>query len=445
MASYSKTYQDDIYFFLPMTATNKEETQERLVRDRKNRLFSAEGHEDPTFGEIYCDTLTNHCLYECNSKVFKQLARIHLGEFELACYDDNYDGTVIDVEKVDLFVTAHYRTGIFLVTLACVDNHYIPTQLIDQMSTQHLDIKDPESGEFVSIRTYMRRKYLLDTCGEAKCVICMSNHPENPDELGYILAGETCASEHIDYKILPHRLAPLLECRAYYDYYDSYISRSVVAFVFKDYPDDIEERLETEASEIFIVEIVLFQNTAVMRTNNRVIEELDENDGITNEEIEELYVEFGRTMKFWSSNVFKYTFAQKEADSLIEAFEIKKTLDEYRRNQDFLDKMVELKANIEDQKSNLENQKSDERMNVLLFILSCFEGCSIFLAAMLYLFAWAFPNFKEGSLFEHWSSVVLCVIFFGASLLFFLHLSGKISFKRKKKPAGEEPKPRKDK
>lgn len=428
MASYSKTYEDDIFFFLPTTSTSNEKTRDALMRDRCNRPYDKDGeNEDATFGEIYCDTLTNHCIYECNSPVFKQLARLHLGSYELACYDDNYDGTVIDVETVDLFVTAHYRTGIYIVTLACMNNHYIPTQLIDQMSTNHLFIKDPESGEFVNINTYVQKRYFLVSCGDPKCVICMSNHPEDRNELGYILAGETCASEHIDYKILPHRLEPLLECRAYYDYYDSYISRSVVAFIFKEYPEEIADRLDTEVSELFIVEIVLFQNTAVTRTNNRVIEELDENDGITNAEIEELYIEFGRTMKFWSSNVFKYTFAQKEADSLIEAFEIHKTLDEYRRNQDFLDRMVELKGNIAD-------QKSDEKMNVLLFVLSCFEGCSISLAAILYVVGWLIPF--ESPLYpivEGITSVLWIVFFFASAVFFFFFTAGKLAFKKKPK------------
>ena len=435
MVSYSKTYEDDIYFFLPMTSSYSEKTKEFLIRDTLNRPYSEdEEYENPTFGEIYCDTLTGHCLYECNSTVFKQLSRIHLGRFTLACYDDNYDGTVYDTEEIDLFVTAHYRTGIYIVTLVCIDNHYIPTQLIDQMSTNHLSIKDPQTGEYVNIGTYMYSHYFLEICGEAKCVICMSKHPDDMTELGYLLAGETSVSEHIDYKILPHRIDDLLKNRAYYDYYDSYISRSVVAFIFKDYSDDIEERLEKEASEIFIVEIVMFQNTAVMRTNNKVINELDENDGITNEEIEELYIEFGRTMKFWRSYVFKYTFAQKEADEIIEAFGIQHTLEEYHRNQEFLDRMVELKSNITD-------QKSDSRMNNLLFILSCLEGSSISLAGVL----WVFNRIMSTSnplysFMEGLVSVLWIVSFIAFAIIFLLYTSGKIIPQKKK-----EKKPKKKK
>ncbi len=429
MVSYSKSYEDDIFFFLPMTSKNREETRKALLRDRQNRPYTSEEREDATFGEAYCTAITNHCLYECNNTVFKQLIRTHLGTFKLACYDDNYDGTVLDTEEIELFVTSHYRTGIYIVTVVCPNNTYIPTQLIDQMSTNHLYIEDPESGEFVSVASYVRKRYFLEMCGEAKCVICMSNPPEDRNELGYILAGETYVSEHIDYKILPHRIESLLQNHACYDYYDSYISRSVVAFIFKDYPDDILERLETEASEIFIVEIVLFQNTAVTRTNNRVIEELGDNDGITNAEIEEFYIEFGQTMKFWSSNIFKYTFAQKEADEIIAAFEIQKTLDEYYRNQDFLDRLVELKSNIAD-------QKSDAQMNVLLFVLSCFEGCSISLAGILCIFSWLMPSTAPYySFIEGFLSVIWVTFFFSSAILLFFLISGKLVPHRKKKRA----------
>ncbi|MBQ9736364.1 MAG: hypothetical protein IJV96_06250 [Clostridia bacterium] len=437
MGSYCKTYENDIFFFLPMTSSKQAETMHALLKDKQNRLFSKnEEREDPTFGEFYCDTLTNHCLYECNNRVFKQLKRIHLGRFSLACYDDNYENLdePLDTEVVDLFVTAHYHTGIYVVSLVCADNHYIPTQLIDQMSTDHLYIKDPESGEYVNVTTYMQKRYFLSKCGEAKCVVCMSNHPEDRTELGYMLAGETWVSEHIDYKILPHRIDALLENHACYDYYDSYLSRSVVAFVFKDYPESFLERLETEASEIFIVEIVLFQNTAVTRTNNRVIEELNENDGISNEEIEELYVEFGHTMKFWSSNVFKYTFAQKEADELIEAFEIKKTLDEYYRNQDFLDRMVELKGNIAD-------EESGEKMNTLLFFLSGFEGCSITLAGVLWVLQRTIPETAPGyNIIENIVSVLWIFAFFGICWLFLTLTSGKFLARKKQKKLIKEKK-----
>ena len=93
--------------------------------------------------------------------------------------------------------------------------------------------------------------------------------------------------------------------------------------------------------------------------------------------------------------------------------------------------MVELKSNIAD-------QKSDERMNVLLFVLSCFEGCSISLAGILCILGWLMPDTAPRYPFiEGFTSVLWVILFFSSALLFFLTISGKI-VRRKKKRAKRE-------
>lgn len=391
MDSYLKTYEDDIYFFLPMTAQDTRDAFERVMRANK-RSFS---EDSDCFGDLFCDTLQNHVEYECNHSTFRELKRIYLGAFDLACYNDDYDGTVLDVETAHLFITSHKKTGLYILAVAVPDNHYIPTQLIDQMSTSHLAVKDPATGSYINVTDYATREFGLTPCGEAKCVICLSKEPDDQTELGYILAAETYVSEHIDYHIRPNRLEPLLQSRAYYDYYNSYVSDSVIAFVFKDYPEEIADRLENEASEIFIVEIVLFQNTAVLRTNRRVMDELSDTDGITNKDIEELYLEFGRTMQFWTPDVFKYPFAQLEANEVVESFKISQTLDEYYRNQQFLDRLIELRGNIAE-------VEADKQTNLILYILSCIEGASITLGAV----SWIVRVTWSETLSDYWLRVV---------------------------------------
>ncbi len=378
--TYKKTYKDDIYFFIPMTSKGTDGSFNRIL-DANKREHSDEEDFDYTptedlsqlpFGELYCKVLNRHVEYECNSDAFKgeNMSRIYLGEFPLACYDDDYDGIPLDTEKAHLFVTAHKNTGLYIITLAIPDNTYNPSQLIDQMSTGHLEILDPETNKFITADRYVGDRFDLTVCGESKCVICMSNKPEIDIELPYILSGETMVSKHIDYKIRPEHMEKLTECRAIYDYYDSYISRSVIAFVFKNYSEEISVRMSDEASELFIVEIVLFQNTAVLRTNRRVVKELEDNREISMTDIDAMYIEFGKTVLFWNSDIFKYPFSQIEADAVIESFGIKETLDDYHRNQQFLDRLIELKSNIVE-------QQSDNVMNNILFFLSCIEGSSV--------------------------------------------------------------------
>ena len=372
MDSYSKTYENDIYFFLPMTATDEARFFEAM-----ESLTPVEA-DATDFGSEYCRVLGEHVAYECNNPTFRTLERFYLGAFKLACYDDNYNGTVLDTEEAHLFVTAHRKTGLCIVTIGVHDNHYIPTQLVDQMSSGHLDVLDPKTGRYIGVADYMQSTFGLSLCGESKCVVCMSNKPEDELELAYILAGETYVSEHIDYHLNDSRIATLLENRACYDYYESYISRSAIAFVFQEYPEDVFERLDEEASVLFVVEIVLFQNTAVLRTNRRVVEELSDDADISNEEVEALYREFGRTMEFWSTDIFKYPFSQKEADEVIRSFGISQALEEYHRNQSFIDRLIDIKSTISE-------ERASRRMDLILYALAWLEGLGVLLSGFLWL------------------------------------------------------------
>ncbi len=426
---YQKSYDNDIFFFLPMTE----------VEDADGDIFELLRQAQPavqedSYEDIYCKVLDHHVEYECNILDSHELERVYLGEFRLACYDDDYeremdeeeeDAPLYDfdylddpesgkqyfyapdypvdpkertkkrvlhaAEKVHLFVTAHKKTGIYIVSVALPNNRYIPTQLIDQMSTEHLDILIEQNGEdvLVPITAYMEKHFSLVLCGESKCVVCLSQEPKSRTELGYLLSGETYVSAAIDYRIRPERLEKFLPNRAYYDYYDSYISRSVIAFIFKEYSKDFKKRLEEETSELFIVEVVLLQNTAVVRTNRHVAAELSESDGISSREIERLYLEFGRTIKFWRSDVFKYPGSQLEADEVVRSFGIEEALEEYYRNQSFLDRLVEIRGTIAvrearkvSEKAQEESERASKRMNDILYILACIESVSIIVGAV---------------------------------------------------------------
>ncbi len=424
--AYKKTFNDDMYIFIPFSSQRVkgsfeflEKANARVTRDEEEREYtSGEDMSHLSFGDQFCKMLNRHVEYETTSEVFKsgQLQRFYIanpdsedGAFYLACYDDDYDDIPLYEEAVHLFITAHRDTGLYIATIALPNNTYCPTQLIDQMSSGHLDIARERGGEYMAVESYIEDAFKLEKCGEPKCVVCLSNEPEDRNELAYLLSGETYYSKHINYKIRQHHLDALLADHSVYDYYKSYISDSVIAFVFEagHYSEDLFERLDDSASVLFIVEIVLFQNTAILRTNRKVVEELsDEDDQVSQENIDELYIEFGKTMKFWNADIFKYPYSQKEANEAIRSFGIQKTLDDYYRNQQFLDRMIELKSNITE-------QESDRTMNNILFFLSLIEGSSITVAA----FVWAMGIARGNAFMEMDGGRVIWIALFIAVCL----------------------------
>ena len=409
---YKKTYQDDLYFFLPMIPREGGNTDELIeLLDEKQRqddeISSRDGIDD--FNELYRKAMKEHTEYECSNEVFKKnVSRYNLGSFYLACYNDNYDGTVIEKQVAHLFLTAHTESGLYIVTVAVPENKYMTTQLIDQMSQGAFDIYLPD-GTLKSVFDYVSEKFDLISGGESKCVACLTNEPADRDELAYILTGETYVSSKINYRIIPERLEKLLEPKAVYDYYQRYISRQVVAYVFKDLEGTtVAERLESEASVLFIVGIVLFQNIAVARTNHRVVDALTNSDGMTNEEISEIYVEFGKTMRFWDSNIYNYPYSQKEADEVIDVFGIKDQLEEYYRNQGFLDRMIEIRT-------SLSSEKSARITNLTLYILSWVQGAAGLISVLLWFLRWTMGEDTVAG-FGNWVELIvgilLCIIAF---------------------------------
>lgn len=422
---YEKTYEDDLFFSIPMTLSikNKNEAFEQFKQNPAQP--SADG-----FSELYAEALNDHIEYECNSKCFKrgEMEKYYLGQFELACYDDDYDGIVLATERTHIFISAHEKTGICMVTMAIHDNHYNPSQLIDQMSTGHLEILDTEINQFVEITEYLENRFGFESCGEPKCVICMSDIPENTDELPYLLSGETMISSHIDYHIRPERMEELKKCRAVYDYYDSYISRSVIVFKFNKYPENFWDRVSQEASVLFVVAIVLFQNTAVLRTNRKVTAALTAENNVTNEEIDDLYIEFGKTMEFWDTDIFKYPFSQLEANEVISSFGIDKTLEDYHRNQQFLDRLIELKGTIED-------QKLSKRMNYILYFLSLIQAVTLIPEAIIWVMRFLFNITMNDGGNDILKSSVTSVLFLALTIPFAIREIRGIIAKRKSKKA----------
>lgn len=434
--SYKKSYKDDLYFYIPMSSRMVSGTYNEIKRksaEAVQKYCTNENH----FGKIYVDAINEHIAYECNSHTLglKGLEHFYLGEYEFACYNDHYvnlEKKAVTTEICHIFISVHNKTGLHIITVAIPDNEYLPTQLIDQMSADHLNILDNDTGEYVAIKDYFGKMFNLKICGDPKFVMCLSNMPENPIELAYALAGETYNSEHIDYHILQKHIDELIGCNhSSYDYYRSYISHSGIAFILNDYSADIVKRVEKyEASVLFVVEFVLLQNTALLRTNRHVIRALEESDKITNEDIEKLYIEFGKTMKFWNSDIYKYPYTQREADKVIEAFGISKTMEEYHRNQQYLDRLIELK-------SKMDEKASADTTNGILYVLSAVEGSAVTLGALL----WLIKNLIDKStafydLIEQITRIAWPILFIFVLLLFsskwFIKLKKKINEKKRK-------------
>ncbi len=345
---YFKSYRNDIYLLLPLA--------DNVKNHRMDALFAmGDAKEIPEIPRALLDGLRECLIYEMSNVVLEEMDTVYLGEFDFLHTTDDYppegEEIVVGEEKAYALLTAHSPSHMYILTLLLPDSPFSATQVQDQLSYGYLKIGDPEdtmlSGKrrYISFYEYIRKKYGLLKCGDGKSLLCMSEKPDDPREFQNILSGEVYNSMHIDYHIQSREIEKMCQTNyAQYDYYEVYLSDVVIAFILKDFSEDIFERIALTATYAFIAELVMFQNTSLAKTNIKITNALAHEGDISYEQMHALYREFGKTVRFWEIRNFKYNRTQAEAACITQAFsneELKRT---YYEHQEFLEHIVELKT-----------------------------------------------------------------------------------------------------
>lgn len=338
---YHKTYRDDIYLMLPLAEHKK--------NWRTNELFERDADMDD-IPQALIDGLQECFEYECSNEMLADLETVYLGKYSMLHTTDDYDTcgreVIVGEEIVYAIITAHKITHMFNLTIMIPDCKYSTTQVEDQLSYGFIKIRDPrDESKFVDIYEYLHDEFGLFKCGDGKCLLYMSNKPKIEGEFQNILSGEVFNSMHINYHIHSEQVEKMCNTNySQYDYYDVFLSDKVIAFIAKEFDDDVLERIAVASTYAFIVQLVVFQNTSLAKNNIKISRALAQDGDISHEQILELYQDFGKTMCFWELNNYKYRGTQNEATCITEAFANKELKVTYNEYQEYLEHIVELKS-----------------------------------------------------------------------------------------------------
>lgn len=347
---YFKTYRNDVYLFLPYA--------DNIRNTRINKLFEEE-KSVPDVAKNLLDALDDCLVYEYESDMVNELDRVYIGERLLMhTLDESYsleEGErphIVGEEKVYLSLLAHRASHMYVVMLFIPDSKYSASQLEDQLCQSYLKVRQEgdvdERGfyQYTDLNEFLRREYGLLPCGKGKSILCMSAKPDNDGEFLNILSAEAYNSMHQDFFIkYPQLLEEAQHNRAIYDYYETYMTDEVVAFILYDFHKlELKEREELTATYIFIAELVIFQNTALNKMTIKVSNALAHEGDVSYEYIDQLYLDYAKTVKFWQSNNFKYYGTRREADQIRDAFGNDELRSNYQEQQEFLEHMVEIKS-----------------------------------------------------------------------------------------------------
>ncbi len=349
---YKKTYQDDVYIMIPFTGK-----------------ISKINEEDNELANNYIEVMNKYSYYECNDSIASELKRKFIGKETLMCLSDDYDGTISGKETAYLFLTSHETTNLHILTILIPNNHSITSEIQDNAISEHLTIE--KDNNIININDYIFDKYNLVKCGACKTIMCMSKKPDDQLELYNLLSAEVYkgkyntkyTSGHITSKEI---ITSSEDNISQYKFYEAYVSLNSILYIFNDFNNDFSRNIEYEALILFIVELTIFQNSAISRTNKKIVDGLKHEGNVSLTFIEQLYKEFGKTSVFWNTNNFKYNTSQNLANKINDSFKTKEMLEAYQRNQSFLEHIVDLK-NV--QESNKENML----LNLIALILTILQ------------------------------------------------------------------------
>ncbi len=384
---YFKSFQDDVYLFIPYVDNKENQKMPAFLKQRRDNPLK----DIPEVVEkMLCDL--DECIkYEYKSDVEKELQRVYLGQFELMHTLDQYPETddeiphIVGEETVYVSLLAHKSSHMYVVMLFIPNCAYSTSQLEDQVAQKYLKIRNKadvdEKGhyKYQNLDDYLHQNYGLLQCGDGKSILCMSKKPETDQEFLNILAGESYNSMRQDFFI---RYNELEDCAnnnlSIYNYYEAYMTESVVALIFGENvfcidgiiedkeaakTEKSKERVGLTATYVFIVEMIMFQNIALNRVVNKVSKALSHSGDVDYDYIMQLDEDYAKTIKFWQSNNFKYFGTQREAEQIRRAFENDELRENYHAQQDFLEHMVEVKTARSEHNNDL-------KMNIILFMLA---------------------------------------------------------------------------
>lgn len=372
------------------------------------------------FDSVNCevvDEISLRAQTELFNSVTDSIRRFKICEIDLLCTDRNEVDHMADYEYHTASIIGAYdeKSSLLVLTLVLSEFTQPVSGILDQMSGEALTVRT--DGILVKLDDYMRKNFDVIITGSSRaCISFCSKADVSLELVTAFLACETYNSRNMDAAIISPELAGFAsENIAQYTSSDLFVGPKAVVRI--DRRSEVVSGFPTIQSDsvlLFILEVLVFKEAAIARTNTNTISCIESSQTQSLSSIESLILEFGTTIRFWSTRVFRYTTAAILANHIEQAFGIPEKLNDLKRNQKHLEQLVNIKTALI---SESEGKLLDNIAIVLFFF-------SIIPATYSLVF-----NFMSGSLFGSQDSNIALSVSASFAAIFFII----IVFSRRKK------------
>ena len=218
-------------------------------------------------------------------------------------------------------------------------------------------------GEFVPVDQWLERSFGLTIYGTARAVL-FAHNPLQRDQIVRCLAMEHTPMGKLVGKTLNEYA---VDDFAEYDIANVYASHKCMVEIEKTCCGELEERLATQALEIFFVELLQMQTASVRRICRRVLEYMKSDEvrqGVKNyRKLIELSDEMSTAVLFFDYNYFLFPTVSIACQRISERFGMPEEREKYYKYREILDQLIKL---AHEQREKIEG----DNMNRLLFVLT---------------------------------------------------------------------------
>jgi hypothetical protein len=323
--------------------------------------------------------------YECASEIKNDLNQVYMGTFKILANAINYNDSekikrLNDTIDADMVIMYHKKSPLCIVNLIFSNINTNLTFLQDNITTDNCYLVI-DGYEKIEISVYLNNHYKISKIGDARSLICLKELPDHETMLA-LLAGEAKESGLVfdsnnkSFKLTDYSYKEIiLDNFAQYDFYQIYASASSVLYILQNLKNAIFANLSEEIALLFILEIVLFQYTATCYAELLILEGLENVKFMSLKDIEKIYEKFGKTIRFWNRNNFKYLTVQNLSDKIAKSFQIQELREEYYQNLNHLEHILQLR-----------NSQSSEREGKIINFIAIFITIIQFLPMVIEFF-----------------------------------------------------------
>ncbi|MGM0629551.1 MAG: hypothetical protein ACQESI_00090 [Pseudomonadota bacterium] len=363
---------------------------------------------------------------EISNRSWNQFERGALGSFSFNFHGESEKDTNCEQLTGGVYFTLNKRTQLCILTIVFGVNGEPITQLLDRVSREGIEITNGAERNF-DFYHYLKSTYGLHVSGKAR--VCLSTGRKLPEALKpSVFANEMYESDVMESAGLMASFGDgsWQENLAVYNSSEIYASKTTV-LRYDNHLDGNDPELSGTAIKAirrdlmltFIIELLMFREASIKRANLRVNRSIQADEKLELDDINDLMGDFKSAILFWDLDIFLYPSAQQLADRLFAKFDIDRSLETYRKNQNFLEQRVSLS-------NAAQAEKETRTINYIAIIVFFFE-----VAPLLFVLAQSVIQKKPLNLSVIYSGVVAI----SASLVLFVVIIGIVRMRKLTKKA----------